>query len=138
MSSEALDRLDKKLQRIQGDLIRRIASVESSLSKFSSLEDDMVQVKMDLVRALAPKEPIILQDDVDRWNANCDKTQKLEDLLNQLQRDMANLDGPKIKADILQLFKIQNNIVSKEALADLSEQVRRIKESIGDIQHDIE
>ena len=84
MSSEALDRLDKKLQRIQGDLIRRIASVESSLSKFSSLEDDMVQVKMDLVRALAPKEPIILQDDVDRWNANCDKTQKLEDLLNQL------------------------------------------------------
>ena len=65
-------------------MIRRIASVESSLSKFSSLEDDMVQVKMDLVRALAPKEPIILQDDVDRWNANCDKTQKLEDLLNQL------------------------------------------------------
>ena len=87
------------IQRVEGNLIRRIASLEGNLNKINDLEDKMIDVKRDLANALS--RPIISTDDIDKWNKNCDKTAKLEDLIKQLQRDMEALDGPKIKADIL-------------------------------------
>lgn len=47
------------IQRVEGNLIRRIATLEGSLSKINNLEDDMAMVKLDLVKALQPKEPFI-------------------------------------------------------------------------------
>ena len=54
-SSEDLGKLQKMIQRVEGNLIRRIATLEGSLSKINNLEDDMAMVKL----ALKPKEPII-------------------------------------------------------------------------------
>ena len=68
VSSEGLDNLRKALQRVEGNLIRRIAANEAQLAKISDLEDDMVQVKIDVKNALKPKEPAISLDDVQRWN----------------------------------------------------------------------
>lgn len=86
---------------MQGDLIRRIAVVEGSLGKLSDVEDDMALVKIDLAKALAPKDPIISVEDFDNWNQNLKKTKEMEDLLKKLSADLSNMDGTKIKADIL-------------------------------------
>ena len=86
---------------MQGDLIRRIAVVEGSLGKLSDLEDDMALVKLDLLKALAPKDPNITVEDYDNWNENLKKTKEMEDLLKKLMKDFDILDGTKIKADIL-------------------------------------
>lgn len=109
-----LGKLQKMIQRVEGNLIRRIAQVESSLSRIGTLEDDLVNMKLDVAKALKPKEPYITNEDVAKWNANCRKTDELEELLNNLLRDFQALDGTKIKADILQLFKVQQTFVVKE------------------------
>ena len=59
-----------------------------------------MQLKLDMNKALQGL-PKITSDDVARWNKNCEKTDELEQLLKQLQKEMRELDGPKIKADIL-------------------------------------
>jgi hypothetical protein len=41
---------------------------------------------------------------------------------------VAILDGPKIKADILQIFKVQNNFISKSNLNPLIEDINKLKE----------
>ena len=104
--------LKKMIQRVEGNLIRRIATLEGNLSKISDLEDQQVNFKRDLAKLL--NRPEVTQEDIDKWNKNCDKTAELEDLIKQLQRDMESLDGPKIKADILQLFRVQQNFVNKD------------------------
>lgn len=40
--------LKKMIQRVEGNLIRRIASLEGNLNKIRDLEDEMVNVKLDL------------------------------------------------------------------------------------------
>ena len=77
-SAEGLGKLQKMIQKVEGNLIRRIATLETSLHKINSLEDELVNVKLDLARALQPKEPYITNEDVDKWNKNCKKTQELE------------------------------------------------------------
>lgn len=70
--------------------------VEGGLSKISGLEEDMAIVKVDLLRALKTKEPVVTQEDYDKWNANCDKTDNLEDIINNLIRDFKAADFTKI------------------------------------------
>ena len=50
---------------------------------------------------MKPKEPIILTEDVERWNANCDKSKELEKTLTSLKIEMQNMDAPKLKNDII-------------------------------------
>lgn len=69
-SSDAIEKLQKLIQRVQGDLIRRIAVVEGSLSRVNDIEDDMALIKLDLAKALAPKDPNITREDYDSWNNN--------------------------------------------------------------------
>ena len=57
--------------------------------------------------------------------------------LQSLKRDMAGLDGPKIKADILQLFKITANVGSKDLIEGLKEDLRRIKQELADSAYEI-
>lgn len=123
-SSEGLEKLQKLIQRVQGDLIRRIAVVEGSLSRVNDLEDDQALIKLDLAKALAPKDPNITREDYDSWNANLKKTKDLEDLLKKLLKDFDVMDGTKIKADILQLFKVTNTFVVKETLLPIDDKLR--------------
>ena len=106
-SAGDLGKLQKLIQKVEGNLIRRIATLEGSLSKISSLEDDMVDVKLGLAKALRDPDPKLTHEDVDNWNKNVKKTKELEDLLNQLLKDFTDLNGAKIKTDILQIFKVQ-------------------------------
>jgi len=57
--------------------------------------------------------------------------------LAAMKRDMAGLDGPKIKADVLQLFKITANITPKETLECLKEDIRRVKQELADSAYEI-
>lgn len=50
---------------------------------------------------------------------------------------MAGLDGPKIKADIIQLFKITQNIGSKDLIEQLKEDIRRMKQELADSAYEI-
>lgn len=100
-SSESIEKLQKLIQRVQGDLIRRIASVEGSVSRINDLEDEMALIKLNLAKALAPSDPNITREDYDDWNNNLKKTKELEDMLKKLLKDFDIMDGTKIKADIL-------------------------------------
>ena len=54
-----------------------------------------------------------------------------------MKRDMVGLDGPKIKADIIQLFKITQNIGSKDLIEQLKEDIRRMKQELADSAYEI-
>ena len=128
--------LKKMIQRVEGNLIRRIATLEGSLSKISNLEDDLVNVKLDLANGLK-RIPNITREDIDKWNKNCDKTDELEEAIRQLQKDLQDLDGPKIKADILNIFKVQQNFVVKEQLTPIAENARRIDQEVKDNREEL-
>ena len=83
------------------------------MTKIGNLEDEMVNVKLDLAKAMN-RDPRITREDVDKWHKNCDKTDELEEAFKQLQKEFEALDGAKIKTDILQLFKVHQNFVVKE------------------------
>ena len=97
----------------------------------------MALVKLDLLKALAPKDPNITVEDYDNWNENLKKTKEMEDLLKKLMKDFDILDGTKIRADILQLFKVQNNVVFKEALTPIDDKLRQLEDHIKDTQYDL-
>jgi len=92
------------IQRVEGSLIRRIASVEGIISRVDGIEDDMGIMKADIARALKPRDPELTHEDVERWNANCKKTTELEEELRNLRISVE--DYPKIKADVLNILKI--------------------------------
>lgn len=64
---------------MEGKLIRRIAVVEGSVGRVDGLEDELARIKADLARALKPRDPDVTREDFDRWEANCKKTNELED-----------------------------------------------------------
>jgi len=97
----------------------------------------MAMVKVDLARALAPKEPFIDQEMVNRWNRGAKKTDDLEEELRRLQRDFALLEGAKIKADILQLFKVTTTFVTKDNLSALTMQIRQLEDKLKDVHDDV-
>ena len=67
------EKLRKMIQRVEGNLIRRIATLEGSLAKISNLEDEIVNIKLDLANGLK-RIPNISREDIDKWHKNCDKT----------------------------------------------------------------
>lgn len=137
VSSEGLDKLQKLLQRVEGNLIRRIAQVESTANKVHDLQDELDTVKIDLARALAPRGPQITDDDVEKWNRNLETTDALEELVKKLKSELAILDGPRIKADILQIFKVQNNFVSKTDMNPLNERISKTEQQVQDFGFEI-
>ena len=76
--------------------------------------------------------------DIKRWNDNCQKTKELEDLIKALQKELAGIDGVKIKADIQQLFTQQNNFVTKDSLDKVIEDVRKAHQHIDDLKYEIQ
>ena len=47
------------------------------------------------------------------------------------------LDGTKIKADILQLFKITNNVITGDDISGLKEDIRIMKAEVADCSYDV-
>lgn len=47
------------------------------------------------------------------------------------------MDGPKIKADILQIFKVQNNFINKADLGPVQEGIRKLEQMVNDDRYDI-
>ena len=104
IDQEAIDKLQRMIQRVEGSLIRRIASVEGIITRVDGIEDDMGVMKADIAKALKPRDPDVTREDVERWNANCKKTDELEEMLKNLKLFVE--DYPKIKADVLNILKI--------------------------------
>lgn len=132
LSGDNLDKLTKLLSKVEAKLLQRIVQVESTASKVHDLEDDMNAMKLDLARALQPKGPQITDEDVAKWNKNLETTADLEEQIKKLRNELAILDGPKIKADILQIFKVQTNVVGKTDLNPLNEQIRKLEMQLND------
>ena len=59
------------IKRVEGNMIRRISTVETSITRVDDLESDMAVVKDGLKKALAPRDPEVTRSDVERWNKNC-------------------------------------------------------------------
>ena len=76
------------IQRVEGNLIRRIATVEGELHRIGTVEDDIAVMRVNIQQLMMPKEPVITKEDVEKWNKNIDKTAELEDLLKKLQKEM--------------------------------------------------
>lgn len=72
------------IQRVEGNLIRRIATVEGELHRIGTVEDDIAVMRVNIQQLMMPKEPVITKEDVEKWNKNIDKTAELEDLLKKL------------------------------------------------------
>ena len=73
-SQEAIEKLQKMIQRVEGNLIRRITMMEGSLKRVEDLEDEIARMKGDLARALVPRDPDVTKDDFERWEVNVRKT----------------------------------------------------------------
>lgn len=67
VDSEALDKLQKMIQRVEGNMIRRIATVETAISRVDNIEGDMAVMKFDIKKALMPRDPEVTKEDFDRW-----------------------------------------------------------------------
>jgi hypothetical protein len=70
---------------------------------------------------------VITTEDVANWNKNLHKTSELEALLKQLIKDFTNLDASKIKADIIQILKMQATFVTKANLNPILEDIVKIR-----------
>ena len=82
--------------------------------RFGKLQD-----RVDILEQ--PKGPVITDDDVARWNKANERSLQNEELLNGMRKELNGLDGTKIKADIIQLFRITSSTVSKEDFDTLKE-----------------
>ena len=84
VDQSALDSLQKMIQRVEGNLIRRIAALEGDIHRIGTLEDEMALMRVNINQLMMPKEPVIDSSDVDRWNLNVKKTAELEDYIMKL------------------------------------------------------
>ena len=74
---------------------------------------------------------------MDKWNDAASRISDLEAELKDLMKEVNGMDGAKIKADILQLFKITANVGSKDLIEGLKEDLRRIKQELADSAYEI-
>ena len=58
--------------------------------------------------------------------------------MKALKKEINMMDGPKIKADILQLFKITQKLVSEDDILNLKDELRRVKAEVADCTYDVQ
>jgi hypothetical protein len=95
--------------------------LESQGPEVAKLKDQVIELQEGLAKALAPRGPQITEEDVKLWMENVKKSKELAELITALRKDLNLLDGPKIKADIVQLFKITQNFVVKDDISGLQD-----------------
>ena len=114
VDSGQLDLLKTLLRNTERTLTLRLQDIEKVTSRFGKLQD-----RVDILEQ--PKGPVISDDDISRWNKANERSLKNEELLNGMRKELNALDGTKIKADIIQLFRITSSTVSKEDFDTLKE-----------------
>ena len=50
---------------------------------------------------------------------------------------MQNLDAPKLKNDIIQLFQVTQTFITEAKVADIREDLRKLKTDLSDTQFDV-
>ena len=136
-SGEMINEVIKQIQRMEKSFSVRISAVESYSTKFVEINDNINDLNDNMTRALAPKGPTITQEDVDSWNDGLDKLKALEDQLKGLRKEINLMDGTKIKADILQLFKITQKMVNEDDISSMKDDMRRMKSEMADCNYDV-
>ena len=105
------------------------------------------------IRAASPKGPKVTQDDIDRWNANCDKTDGLQQLMDKLMKETKEFEKIRIqvtdiqrkladfalKEDYLKTVNDLRNLkedvtINKEDLAALAAEVDKLKDILARMQ----
>ena len=146
LGGDAVGKLQALITRTEKQLIARIAKCEDHSVKLQEHTDNIVNIELKIERinrsSVSGGEAgaggiQASQDEMDSWNGAAGKVPELDAELQQLRREMAGLDGTKIKADILQLFKITANVGSKDLIDGLKEDLRRIKQELADSAYEI-
>ena len=60
------------------------------------------------------------------------------ELIKQLQIDLTIMDGPKIKSDITSLIKAGQTYMTKDEIARLTEDVKKIRIEIADNGYEVQ
>ena len=96
------------ISRTEKQLIVRIAKCEDHSITLQKHGDTFVNVEQTLVKLQRAGAGSgggsgigASQGEVEAWNDAADKIAQMEEDLSQMKRDMAGLDGAKIKADVL-------------------------------------
>ena len=145
VGGDAVGKLQALITRTEKQLVQRIAKCEDQIPKIQQHGDNIVNLELKIERVnrgsvggAANTGGIgASQEEIDSWTEAAGKLPEMDAELQQLKRDMAGLDGPKIKADILQLFKVTANVGSKDLIDGLKEDLRRIKQELADSAYEI-
>ena len=146
IGGDAVGKLQALITRTEKQLVARIAKCEDHSVRLQEHTDNIVNIELKIERIQrasvgggngAAGGIQASQEEIDGWNGAAGKVPELDAELQQLKREMAGLDGTKIKADILQLFKITANVGSKDLIDGLKEDLRRIKQELADSAYEI-
>ena len=145
IGGDALGKLQALIARTEKQLVQRIAKCEDQIPKTQQHGDNIVNLELKIERVNRGSGGGgsgtggigASQEEMDSWTEAAGKVPEVEAELQQLRRDMAGLDGAKIKADILQLFKVTANVGSKDLIDGLKEDLRRIKQELADSAYEI-
>ena len=72
------------------DLQDELARKENKTDAQWKYDDLLGRIKN--IKPAGPAGPKITDDDIAKWNANCDKTKQLEDLIDKLKKEIAGIN----------------------------------------------
>lgn len=130
VDSAQLDSLKLLLKQSERTLSLRIEDIEKITSRFGKLQD-----RVDILEQ--PKGPLVTDEDVAKWNKANERSLKNEELLNAMRKELNGVDAPKIKADIIQLFRTVSTIIPKDDFDQLKEQTRKMNAQIAENSYEI-
>lgn len=96
-----------------------------------------------VVRAASPKGPKITDDDLARWNAAAAKTEQLSDKMDDVLREVEEIDKlrgyvQEMQAKLGDFVVHQDFQKTKNDLRNLSEQVNFNKEDVEELKKEVE
>ena len=92
------------IKRVEGSLIRRVSSMETSVARIDPLEQDLAVLREALKNAGGGGGPEITKQDIARWNKNCEKTAELEELIRKLQSETEAI--PRMQTEIFNILQV--------------------------------
>ena len=143
ISGEGMEHMTKMVQRVEKLLGRRISALEGQMSRFNEIEDMVEQLKTQGVTNNAPVKPCgfeelnITQDDLIKWHEAHERSEEHQELIKQVQIELAMLDTTKVKNDISSLIKAGQTYMTKESVARMTEDVKKIRIEIADNGYEV-
>lgn len=129
------------IKNLENVLMRRIGNVESSLSRFDEIAEQIEDLRVELKgkgAAKDPNEPTLTHDDIARWNKYEVTIAEQEEKIKQLQIELTMLDPGKVKHDISTLTKNQATFLPRENVARMEEDVKKIRMEIADNSYEVQ